>query len=65
MDEKFPVKKFAGGDVYFLIEQESSIHLKATDRNYNDPVELTANEARKIGEALIQTAEELKKLDEA
>jgi len=41
MDEKYPVKKFAGGDVYFWIEQESSIHLKAKDRNYDDPVELT------------------------
>jgi hypothetical protein len=64
VNEKFPIRKFADGDVYFWIEQESSIHIKAADKNYGDPVELTAIEARKIGEALIETAAELEKLDE-
>jgi len=62
VNEKSPVKEFADGDVYFWIEQSSSIHMKAASKG--DPVELTANEARKIGEALIAAAAELEKLDE-
>jgi len=64
MGDKHPAKIFADGDVCFWIEQESSIHIKAADRNFNDPVELTATEAREIGEALIETAKDLEKLDE-
>jgi len=64
VNEKSPVKAFADGDIYFWIEQSSSIHIKAAARNYGDPVELTAHEARRIGEALIETAAELEKLDE-
>ncbi|MGZ4962097.1 MAG: hypothetical protein ACXWDN_17185 [Limisphaerales bacterium] len=55
------VKRFAGDEVYFWLEQESSIHLKAVSGT--DPVELTATEARKIGAALIETADKLDKVD--
>jgi hypothetical protein len=64
MDEKYPVKKFADGDVYFWIEHESSIHIKAAVKNYNDPVEIGHEEAREIAEALLEMADQLKKLDE-
>jgi hypothetical protein len=64
VNEKHPIREFADGDVYFWIEQESSIHIKAADKNYGDPVELTATEARETGEALIETATQLEKLGE-
>jgi hypothetical protein len=53
--------QFADGDVYFWIEQDSSIMLTAATK-HGDPVELTAKEARKIAEALLKTASELEKL---
>ena len=56
------VQKFAGGEVYFWLEQESSIHLKAVS-GHSDPVELTADEARGIAAALIATAQKLDELD--
>ena len=61
MNDKYPVHKFAGGDVYFWLEQESSIMLKAVSKA--DPVELTACEAREIAEALLFVAKELENLD--
>jgi len=64
MDEKYPVRKFAGGDIYFWVEQESSIMIKARDKNYDDPVEIGHEEAREIAEALLEMADQLKKLDE-
>jgi len=61
MSSKQQVQKFAGGEVYFWFEQES-IHLKAASA-HDDPVELTANEARQIGSALIAMAQKLDELD--
>lgn len=61
MSSKQQVQKFAGGEVYFWLEQES-IHLKAAS-GHGDPVELTANEARQIGSALIAMAQKLDELD--
>ena len=52
------VQSFAGGEVYFWIEQESSIHLKAVSP-HGDPVELTAEDAREIAAALIAAAEKI------
>ena len=51
-------QKFADGDVSFWIEQDSSIHLKASS-SHGDPVELSAEEARSIGLALAETARTL------
>ena len=62
MSSEQQVQKFAGGDVYFWLEQESSIHLKAVSGR-SDPVELTADEAREIASALIATAQKLDALD--
>ncbi len=57
------LKKFSNGEVYFWIEQGSSIHIKAATEKYNDPVELTADEAKEIGQELIKVAEKLNSLD--
>jgi len=54
-------QKFNDGDVYFWTEQNSSIMLKALTQR-GDPVELSAQEARKIAEALLNAAIELEKL---
>jgi len=54
--------KFASGEVYFWLEKDSSIHLKAISP-HGDPVELTANEAKQIASALISTAKKLDALD--
>jgi len=55
------IQEFAGGEVCFWLEDESSIHLKAVSGS--DPVELTAREARQIATALLATAERLDALD--
>jgi hypothetical protein len=44
------------GDVRAWIEQESSIHLKAADGKFNDPVELTPEMARQLATALTEFA---------
>jgi hypothetical protein len=62
MSNKRQIQKFAGGEVYFWLEQDSSIHLKAVSA-HDDPVELTADEAREIASALISTAQKLDALD--
>jgi hypothetical protein len=54
--------EFANDCVRLWIEQESSIHLKAASP-HNDPVELTAMEAREISAALFEAAGQLKSLD--
>jgi hypothetical protein len=61
MSDKYPLHEFADGDVYFWIEQETCIMLKAVTQA--DPVELTAKEARKIAEALLLVVKELEDLD--
>ena len=63
-EAKDKVQSFSGGEVYFWIEQESSIHLKATSQ-YGDPVELTADEARDIAKGLNQVADQLDQTDNA
>ena len=62
MSRKQQIQKFSGGKIYFWLEQDSSIHLKAASA-YGDPVELTADEAREIGSALISMAQKLDALD--
>ena len=46
------------GDVAAWIEQES-IHLRAIERQSGDPVELTADLAKRLGAALLEMADAL------
>ena len=48
----------ADGDIYFWIDQESSIHIKAVTP-HSDPVELTSSEAIELGNALLAMAQQL------
>ena len=57
------VFKFSNDQVCFWVEQDSSIMIKAKDRNYDDPVEIEAEEAKEIAEALLKCAKYLIKLD--
>jgi hypothetical protein len=50
------------GNVSMWIENESSIMFKAAVKGYNDPVELTIDEARVIAESLLSLAERLDNL---
>jgi len=58
------VKQLDGyeSDVYLWIEQDSSIMVKAADKNYGDPVELSSDEARKFANMLLDAADELDKI---
>jgi hypothetical protein len=49
-------------DVYGWVEQESSVMFKAVTR-HGDPVELTADQARSVAEALRTLADQLESLD--
>jgi hypothetical protein len=49
------LKKFSDGEIYLWIEQESSIHIKASTQ-HGDPVELTSHEAEELGRTLIEMA---------
>jgi len=62
MSTEQQVQKFADGEVYFWLEQDSSIMLKAAS-GHGDPVELTADDAREIAAALILAAQKLDALD--
>jgi len=62
MSTEQQIQRFADGEVYFWLEQQSSIHLKAASP-HGDAVELTAGEARAIASALIATAQKLDALD--
>lgn len=63
MSAEHQVQRFADGEVYFWIEQTSSIHLKAASPQ-GDPVELTAEEARKLVTALLEAAVQIDTLSE-
>lgn len=45
-------------DIYCWIEQEESVHVKAVTKD-GDPVELTSEEARRLGETLIKFANQI------
>lgn len=45
-------------DVYCWVEADSSIMLKAATK-FNDPVELSADEAKDIAQALLKLADQL------
>jgi len=55
-------RQFADGEVYFWLEQDSSIMLKAASA-HGDPVELTADETRAIASALPAMAQKLEALN--
>ena len=48
--------QFEDGDVQIWIEQES-IHVRAHDASFKDPVELTADTARQIARKLNELAD--------
>lgn len=54
--------KSTDGSISMWIEQESTIHLKAVT-SFNDPVELTADEARNLVELLIKFLAVIEDLD--
>ncbi len=56
--------KVSGDDIIMWLEQDSSIHIKASN-GYNDPIELNLSEAKELHkklQKLIQMLEE--KIDE-
>jgi len=63
MDDKGDLIKFDNGNVYMWIEFESSIMLKAAVKEFNDPVELTVDEARIIAKSLLALADKLDNLN--
>lgn len=58
MSDSKRIREFADGELYFWIEAEGSIHLKAVSP-FGDPVELTSEEAKELGEALLDAARHL------
>ena len=62
MDAETKSHSFSEGDVRFWIELGASIHLKAADF-HGDPVELTAEEAKRIAMKLLEAADRLAQLD--
>lgn len=56
MSAKQNFVSFSGGEISIWIEQQDSICLKAVTA-FGDPVELTADEARKIAKFLMNYAE--------
>jgi hypothetical protein len=61
MSNHNPYHSFAAGEVYCSLEQDSCIMLKAVSDG--DPVELSAEDAREIGSALLALAKQLDALD--
>ena len=57
------VYRLVDGDACVWIEQASSIHLQVVTQN-GDPVELTWDEARKLGELLLRLADEGERAEE-
>ena len=58
--EKNKYKEFDNGNVSMWVEQDSSIMLKANDKVYNDPVELSGKQAIEIAKYLLFLADDLK-----
>jgi len=54
--DKNSLFEFEGGEVQIWIEQES-IHMFACDKSFNDPVELTADTARRLAQKLVELAD--------
>lgn len=59
---KEELRSYEEGDVRLWLEQQASIHLKASD-SYGDPVELTATSAREIAAGLTALADMLDTMD--
>jgi hypothetical protein len=54
--QKTNLFEFEDGDVQVWVEQES-IHLRACDGAYRDPVEITSKTARQLAERLKELAD--------
>ncbi len=54
--QKNNVFEFENGDVQIWIEQDS-IHMRACDKSYNDPIELTSDTARQLAQRLNELAD--------
>jgi hypothetical protein len=55
MDDKNGLISLSGGEVVLWLEDERAIHLKAVTF-FGDPVELSAEEAKELAEALMRLA---------
>lgn len=53
--------EFEGGEIRVWVEQES-IHIVACDKDYRDPVELTADAARQLAAKLEELADRIDEL---
>lgn len=51
------IKKFCNGQVVIWLEQDSSIMIKAVNKEYGDPVEMEADEAIELAKMLKDFAE--------
>ncbi len=51
------LNKFSEGDVSLWVDPNGAIHLKACD-TFGDPIELTADEARELAQALQELADQ-------
>lgn len=54
--QKNEVFEFEGGEIQVWIEQEA-IHMRASDKNSKDPVELTEKSARLLAQKLNELAD--------
>jgi len=52
------IHEFAGGEICLWIDSGASIHLKVNNK-FKDPVELGEEEARKLGNLLLQLADKI------
>ena len=52
------ITKFSDGDVRLWVDPDGVIHLKAAD-TFGDAIELTADEAREVAQALQELADQL------
>jgi hypothetical protein len=50
--------ELSNGDISMWIEQEASIHLRASTK-YGDPVELSSEEARELAKKLMEFAQDV------
>jgi hypothetical protein len=52
------VHELAGGEISLWIDDDASIHLKSNNK-FKDPIELNANEARKLAQLLLKLADKI------
>lgn len=52
------ITRFSDGDIKLWVDPNGVIHLKAAD-SFGDPVEISAEDARELGQALVELADQL------